>query len=445
MEKSSSKIGLAFFVRPQFDVELAKNFFHNAQEALKGAGIDTHVFEQVVATDSEALSLAESINNQHDLHALIVIQGTFCDASLILNLASNINLPILIWATKEEPTGGRLSLNSFCGLNLGAHALVNAGIKFKGVYGSPDSPAIMEKVTAFARAAGAVKWLRGKRIGLFGHRPSGYYPSNFNEILLRKQFGIAVEYISLNEIFSLAQEIEIKDIRPFVGNLDGVEGLEMAATTKSVQAYLALKKLVAQKALDAVAVECWPEFMAGFGGAVCYALSRLNDEGIVAACEADVNGAVTMLIGSYLSSQANFIADLVGAEEEENQLIFWHCGNGPLSLIAPGVNPVAGVHPNRKTPLSVYFPLKGGPVTVSRLSSDHNGDLRLLLGSGTGIVTNLLYSGNSLPIRISGSVQETLDTILYEGIEHHYIVTYGDFRNEFKEIAELLGLRTINF
>ena len=88
-------------------------------------------------------SLAESVNSHQDLHGLIVVQGTFCDASLILNLASNINLPIMIWATKEQPTGGRLSLNSFCGLNLGAHTLVNAGIKFKGVYGSPGSPAVM--------------------------------------------------------------------------------------------------------------------------------------------------------------------------------------------------------------------------------------------------------------------------------------------------------------
>jgi len=245
MTKSNSKIGLAFFVRPQFDVDLAKDFFHNVQVALERASIATQVFEQPVSTDAEALSLAESINNCQDLHALIIVQGTFCDASLILNLSSNINLPILIWATKEEATGGRLSLNSFCGLNLGAHALVNAGIKFKGVYGSPDSPTIMKKVTAFARAAGAVKWLKGKRIGLFGHRPSGYYPSNFNEILLRKQFGIAVEYIPLSEIFSRAQEIEIKDIQPFTGNLSGVENLEMSATTKSVQAYLALKELVA--------------------------------------------------------------------------------------------------------------------------------------------------------------------------------------------------------
>lgn len=445
MIKSSSKIGLAFFVRPQFDVDLAKNFFNKVQDSLKEAGIATQVFELPVSTDAEALSLAESVNSHQDLHGLIVVQGTFCDASLILNLASNINLPIMIWATKEQPTGGRLSLNSFCGLNLGAHTLVNAGIKFKGVYGSPGSPAVIKKVTSFARAAGAVKWLKGRRIGLFGHRPSGYYPSNFNEILLRKQFGITVEYLSLSEVFSLAQKMEIKDIQPFINTLVGVEGLEMVSTSKSVQAYLALKELIAQKALDAVAVECWPEFMAGFGGAVCYALSRLNDEGIVAACEADVNGAVTMLLGSYLSSQANFIADLVGAEEEQNQLIFWHCGNGPLSLAAPGTNPVAGVHPNRKTPLAMYFPLKGGSVTVSRLSSDHNGNLRLFLGSGTGIETDLLYSGNSLPIQISGSVEETLDTILCEGIEHHYIVTYGDLTSEFREIAELLGLRMITF
>ena len=51
---------------------------------------------------------------------------------------------------------------------------------------------------------------------------------------------------------------------------------------------------------DILAVKCWPEFPLS-RSRVCLALSLLNDNGIITACEGDAYGAVTMLIQDLLA------------------------------------------------------------------------------------------------------------------------------------------------
>lgn len=443
MNIAINKIGLVMLGRPQFDISLAKKYFDSVAQTIQQAGFKTEIIVNPIMVEKDAAEVANSLK-KIELDAVIVAQGTFTDASLILTFANSIDLPILIWAFKEEPTGERLSLNSFCGLNLAAHALKAAGRKFKGVYGNPDSKKVCEDVITFLKAAAVVNMLKGTRIGLIGHRPHGYYPSNFNEVALSNILGIKVDYISLREVFDLAAGIN-GDVKPLLENIAGMEQVDSVASQKSVRAYFALKELIANKSLDAVAVECWPEFMANYGGAVCFALSQLNDDQIVAACEADVNGAISMQIGQYLSGQATFIADLVTGDQEKNDLIFWHCGNGPRTLLSKQYQPVAGVHPNRKVPLAIYGPLKEGQVTICRLSPDKEGRLRLLIGKGTGVEAPMLYSGNTLPVHLEASVESVLQILLDKGVEHHYIIAYGDYIKELRELANLLEIETIEF
>jgi L-fucose isomerase-like protein len=243
----------------------------------------------------------------------------------------------------------------------------------------------------------------------------------------------------------MAATMELDDREKLTQGLSGIENVDQEAANKSLKAYQALRKIIAENALDAVAVECWPEFMGGFGGAACFALGQLNDEGIDAACEADVIAALTMLVGRYFSGKTTFIADLVAGDDNSNELLFWHCGNGPRSLAASGCTPVCGVHPNRKVPLGLYFPLRGGDVTVARLSPDAANRMRLLSVAGTAVEAPLAFSGNSLPVQTKAPAEQIIDAILQKGFEHHYIVMYGDYSQELAEVADLLQLELIGF
>ncbi|QGP91049.1 hypothetical protein MGLY_03730 [Neomoorella glycerini] len=442
MVATGINVGVIMLGRPQFDITLAQKHYRAALRILEQQGINIFAVEEPITTPEE-VEIAFTKIHGHNLQAIVVFQGTFCDASIILTLRENTDLPMVIWAVKEQPTGERLRLNSLCGLNLAANALVAGNKQFKAVYGDIDSPATVREVVAFLRAAASMAWLKGKKIGVAGNRPAGFYASNFNEVDLYAKLGIKVEYIPLNKVFAAAASMNPDHAKEKIQGLDGLAGRSAGEINKSLQAYLALKEIIKENRYDAVAVECWPAFMTEFAGAACYAVSQLNDDGISAACEADVNGAATILIGQFLSGQPVFFADLVIGDEEEDTLTFWHCGAAPRTLAASNVVPVAGVHPNRKMALSVNFPLKEGEVTITRLSPGPDGRLRLLVVEGEGLEAGLLFQGNTLLVKMQQPVRQLIAKFLQKGLEHHYVIIYGNYSLELKELGKLVGLEIL--
>ena len=69
------------------------------------------------------------------------------------------------------------------------------------------------------------------------------------------------------------------------------ELVEMAAATK-----LALSELMRENDCSVGAFECWSAFPSLIGVCPCVALGEMADEGYPLACEADVNGAITLAI-----------------------------------------------------------------------------------------------------------------------------------------------------
>ena len=88
------------------------------------------------------------------LDVLLLMQVTFTDASMTVRIAENAAAPLAIWAFPEPRTGGRLRLNSFCGLNLAAHSLGRAGKSYRWLYAAPEAAEIDGRLT---------NWLRGRR------------------------------------------------------------------------------------------------------------------------------------------------------------------------------------------------------------------------------------------------------------------------------------------
>lgn len=57
---------------------------------------------------------------------------------------------------------------------------------------------------------------------------------------------------------------------------------------------IALDELIEAYGLDSIAIRCWDELQKKYGIAPCVLLSDLNERGIPAACELDINNAVMM-------------------------------------------------------------------------------------------------------------------------------------------------------
>jgi L-fucose isomerase-like protein len=428
IESADVHLGLVSLARPTFDVVLAAQIAAQVRSQLEQAGFSLSGPRTLVSSAEEATQVARELaENPPDL--LLLLQATFADSTMVKSLAQAVDAPLLLWAVPEARTGGRLRLNSFCGINLGAHALKRAGYRYDAVYAKPDDPAALERVRTLALAGRVWRLLRQARVGRIGENPDGFDSCKLDRDALRQILGLEVVQVDLETVFQGVRTVDAQAVEAVLedlsSRLDDLSRLDQTALRGTLGAYVTMQRLAEREKLDGLAVRCWPEFFTDLGCAACGAMSMLSDELTPCSCEADVNGTITQLILQWLSGQPAFGTDMVAVDVDEDVVVLWHCGLAPLSMADPSTRPRGTIHSNRKLPLLMEFPLKPGRVTVARLS-EANGHYRLVVGGGEMIRAPLSFSGTSGVMRFDRPAREVLDVILREGLEHHVSLTYGD-------------------
>ncbi len=442
-------LNIAFLpiVRVQFDIALAEQMIQTARQHLQANGFQLLGPKQPVSDlDSARAALAKLPASSIDL--LLIFQATFADSSMVVALNRAVDAPIFLWAIPEEWTGGRLRLNSLCGINLAGHALTLRNQKYEVAYTQPDDPAVIGSIHALAAAGRLRKQMQSARLGVVGEHPSGMDTCDLDEPRLNSAFGLQIERIPLEEVFSRARGIPKEQNSAVRKNLDTVldnlDSLQQKPLMGTIGVYNALKDIAEERKLDGLAVRCWPEFFTELGCAACGAMSMLSDgfggaNPLPCSCEADINGTVTQLILQLVSGSPAFGTDMVAADLDQDMLALWHCGLAPFSMATPNTPKHGANHSNRGVPLVMDFPLKPGQVTIARVSQA-TGALRLVLGRGEIIAAPQPFSGTSGVLRLEQPVKEFLDTLLREGLEHHISMVYGDYLGELKEFAALISL-----
>ncbi len=442
------KLRIAFvpIARTTFDIPFAREKAALARAQLAAAGYDVLGPDDLVVDADMAAAVAQMLGGE-TVDCVVLFQATFADSTMAVKLAEASSAPLLLWAVPEPHTGGRLRLNSFCGINLAAHAYTRLGIAYETVFAPADDAAALAKIDALARAARVKRLLAQTRLGRVGEHPAGFETCEPDANALKSIFQLDLIQLDLRrDVFEPVRQLDpaasnttLQALRQRLPNLDT---LDADATRCTVATYHTLQTIAQQQDIQAFAIRCWPEFFTELGCAACGAMSLLNDSMIPASCEADVNGALSELILQEISGAPAFGTDMVSLDEERDAVVIWHCGKAPLSMADPDLPAAATIHSNRKLPLLMDFSLKPGRVTVARLSHA-TGDLRLVLGSGEIVRGPKAFSGTSGYLRFDRPAQDVLHTILDEGLEHHITLTYGDYLPALRAFAALLNIPTL--
>lgn len=436
------QVGFVPIARPTFDTVLAAEMTHRARQQLQGAGLELSGPDEMVMDLASAQAVVADLERQSpDL--LLIFQATFADAGMAMTLAKATKAPLLLWAVPESPSGGRLRLNSLCGINLSAFSLKRLGKHFRYVYANPEHPDVLSQVEPLARAGRALRTLRHARVGVIGQHPEGFDPCDYDVEGLSALLGLEVVPFDLQTFFAQvkAQSAERVDARLQSLNqiLINLSELDQQAVRGTLSTWEALSQLSQAEGLSGIAMRCWPEFFTEMGCAACGALSMMSDNGVPCSCEADVNGTITQIMLQTVSGDPAFGTDLVSVDLEKNYGVVWHCGLAPLSMADPTVPPRGTIHSNRKLPLLMEFPLKPGRVTIARLS-EASGSYRLVVGGGEMLRAPLSFTGTSGILRFDRAAAEVLDIILTQGLEHHFSLTYGDYVPALLALGEMLEL-----
>ncbi|BAS26282.1 hypothetical protein [Limnochorda pilosa] len=447
------RIGLLSIARATFDVGAIvsdrRSLARLLEDPREGAGSPIEVVQvdrPITQPDDvpQAIRVLREADGQGGarIDALVVHQGTFADASVLLALVQAFRSPVILWAVPEPVSEtGRLRLNSFCGANLAANTLHRIGHPYTAVYGGATT-ATAHEIMQRARAFAAVERVRRASVLVLGEAPTGFFPSQLDPLHVAARFGSKVRHVPLKVLFDRANGLPQERVETVfheeAATLRGINEVPQVQANQSIRAQIAIQDACEEVGADAVAVECWPDFMVQFGGAACWSMSRLIDRGIMAGCEADVYGALTMMMQHEITGEASFFADLVEVKREENTGTFWHCGAAPLSLGNPE-EIRASRQPNRQVALTLDFGLRPGRVTVAKLYRGREGEA-LFITTGTALARPVQYRGNTMVVQFDRDAGELLDLIFDEGLEHHYSVAYGDMRRELTLVARELQL-----
>lgn len=441
------RIALIPLARTTFDIPLAEEMTAIVHQQLKQTGVELIVPDQLI-TDMEAAQAAVRQISSESIDLLVIFQATFADSTMVTALAKATQAPLFLWAIPEALNGGRLRLNSLCGINLAGHALTLQQRRYSYSYAPPDDAATLQRIQELAAAGYVQRRLKSARLGVIGEHPPGMDSCHLDQPLLESRLGLKIQQVDLNEVFERAKQTPQADLAHvhvlLASRLNNLSQLDQNPLMGTLSVYNALKKIADELQLDALAVRCWPEFFTQMGCAACGAMSMLSDGfdqqiPIPCSCEADVNGTITQLILQWLANAPAFGTDIVAMDFEKDVVALWHCGLAPLSMADPDVQPRGTIHSNRRVPLVMEFPLKPGPVTIARLSQA-TGELRLVLGRGEMIAAPPPFSGTSGTLRMAKPAQDFFDDLLQEGLEHHISLTYGDYLAPLTALAGLLDL-----
>ena len=92
------KYGVAALARPTFDVPFAEEMKDRAFAALEAAGIETVGPRELLFDRPAAERAVAEIRAAGPIDLLLILQVTFTDATMTVELASQARVPLAIWA-----------------------------------------------------------------------------------------------------------------------------------------------------------------------------------------------------------------------------------------------------------------------------------------------------------------------------------------------------------
>ena len=427
-------LGVVCLARKTFDFNAAAGLYEKILADLAAAeGVRLVTVPGLVFEPEEARKAGDRLAAA-GVDAVACISGTFHLGHLALEIRARVRRPLLLWGLPELPyDGGKIRLNSVCGVNLNASNLYKAGVDDCHVQ-------LGLKIDEdWLDAIRVSKALASSRVGLLGFRAHGFFNLSVHDPSLFQETGILLDHYELEEVWR--QPVEDSAVAARREKLLGV--FDVATLSKDQidkVALLAAKfdGFLSRTGLDVLAVRCWPEFAAGFGVAPCAAMSLLQGEGKILACEGDVEGALSMLAQRAAGGETPFLFDFSQIDTEADFSLFWHCGVAPCNLWdGKSVRSLDTYFAGGKG-VTADFVLKEGPISILRIDYAR-GNYRLFLTKARAVPMTKDLRGTYLKAVFDRPAAEVMQALIENGFAHHASLVYGDFIKPFRILAKLKG------
>lgn len=379
------------------------------------------------------------------------IEQSQADAILVIHLAFGNALPFRAFSETGKPVA--VYSQPFSGHDwMYVPRLQKEGLRL--VMAPSRDLAEIDRLAAMLRVPQRMKQSRIILMGKPGCAAGTAAACDFERV--KKTLGPEVIQVTPEEFIKVHQSIPVQSAEAEAQDYWISQAKEIVEPTKeeivkSCKTYLAMKKLMLDHGAQAITVKCLGGIPIQTLGYPCLGFARLLDEGVVGACEADMDSTLTMLMFLYAFGLPGFITDPL-IDTAKNAVIHAHCVaptrmGGPASPRLP-FSIRSHRDDNRGASLEVFMNQDiGKKVTWAKIANLDT----ILLASGTisevcdfddrgcrtQVVTEVENAREMFAKWGAGVLPDNMMTLL------HRVLFYGDHVENVKDLAHLLGLKVL--
>jgi len=223
----------------------------------------------------------------------------------------------------------------------------------------------------------------------------------------------------------------------------GMHGATRQDVINGVRSYAVAASLLEEHRADAISMDCLGALGRSKVSLPCIAWSKMNDDGIPAACEADVGAIAAHVLVQYLFDRPGFQQDPV-ADTARDAIIGSHC-SCPTRLAGfdkpPEPYDIVHHHGMRDaTARPTWRP--GQRVTMADvLPSDGRKPAQVIVAAGSVLDNVAVPPAGGCVVAVRVKFDGNTDVLSFPGF--HQVFFYGDFRRELLQFCRLFGLEAV--
>lgn len=221
---------------------------------------------------------------------------------------------------------------------------------------------ISAKIRMLQRVGEAANCMRHCRLGVIGEPSDWLIASVKDAAKVRQKLGVELVDISMSELLETLEHTPEQAVEE-KSNVSAVQ----AALPMATRIYAALKSIIQKYGLQGFTLRCF-DLLDAVHNTGCWALAKLNSEGIVAGCEGDVPTMLTMMVVRALCGVSCFQANPASINPETGEILFAHC-TIPFDMVQ---RYELDTHFESGIGVGIRGYVPEGPITICKLSGDLN-------------------------------------------------------------------------
>lgn len=311
-----------------------------------------------------------------------------------------------------------------------------SGQKSEILHGDMDT--IIRRIKQYAEDTQSLRALKDKRIGVIGAPSSWLIASDVDYFLAKQRWGVNYVDIPLEHLIEYYHATSGDDYTTEVQHLIR-EAVDLREGTQhdvheALRLYHALKRIVIEERFNAITLSCF-SLIECTGTTGCLALSLLNDEGIVAGCEGDLQTVFTMLLAKTLTGQDTFMANPSIIDTKRNELLISHCTIG----LKQTRRYLLRSHFESGKGIGIQGILPEGPITLVKCGGKC---LDTFFVSDGTLLENTDHP-NMCRTQLRLKLQHPVNYFLHHPIGNHHILIEGHHALQLQNFLQIMGCSKI--